>query len=578
MKGKMIEIIVCMLLIASAILPAQGIIPQNTHQTTTETQPITDETEWWPMFQHDIQLTGYTPGASPDTNKKLWEQHIDPDIWFSSPAILDDNLFIGTGERYDKTPKNLAEAKHFYDTTILMKDKTFNDILQQSNHPRSTEIGKLYRLNAKTGEILWEFEANGSIFASPTVDNNHVYIVSADSNNYAGRLYCIQIDNGQEVWSIPVLTGYTTPTLSNGKLYLLTFNTDDYNGSLQCFNAADGSELWNHTTGYIDFSLYTAPALADGNVFFTSIDSTDGIKCKITCLNQSTGQFLWDTRMSEMNFGYALSSPVITNHKAYVISADTLGFDQFWCVLTCFDTSDGSILWNYTMKENTTDELSFSSPTVSYGNVYVALMGSEWTYGKIMCLNADNGTIQWVHKSNDAYTLSSPIISDGKVFIGGLNMSLYEGNLYCFDAFTGDLLYTAFVDNDFIDSTPAIADETVYIAAVMGTTCAFQDSFKLRDIKGGLATVKFDIENVGGYDIQNIRYSMNVTGGIFEKINTQVNNTIEVLEAQTSDTIKAAPIIGFGKIQITITVEMEAVTPIVKTAEGIVLGIFVIIR
>ncbi len=568
-----------MLMIANVILIAQGNIPHCSEiPYNTGGQPVNDNTEWWPMFHHDIQITGFTPSDSPDTNKKLWENQIDSDIWFSSPAIVNDELLIGTGERYGEKPKNRQEVMDFYETQLFMKEKTFFDIIEKENRPITGEIGKLYRLNARTGEILWEFEANGSVFSSPSIENGLVYFVSADSQNYTGKLYCLNIDSGNEVWSLPVMSGFATPTLHDGKLYVLTINPDDYYGRLQCLNAADGSEIWNYTTGYIDFSLYTAPALADGKVFFTSVDVTTGIHCKISCLNQSTGQLLWATKISEMNFGYALSSPVIDNQKAYVISADTEGVDQFWCVLTCFDTSNGSILWNYTMKEETNDELSFSSPAVAYGNVYFALVGSGWIYGKIVCLNAENGTMQWVHKSNDAYTASSPIISDGKVFVGGVNLTLFEGKLYCFDAFTGNLTYTAFIENGFIDSTPAIADEVLYVGSQAGKVCAFEDVFKVGEIKGGLATVKADITNVGGYDIEDLHGTITVTGGLFNFVNTQKNYSISLLEAQTSDTIKAFPILGFGKIQITITAELEEVNPVVKKADGFVFGLFVIIR
>ncbi|KYK23776.1 hypothetical protein AYK25_09915 [Thermoplasmatales archaeon SM1-50] len=579
MKGKIIVIFIFMLMIANAIFIAQGNIPHCSEiPYNTAGQPVNDNTEWWPMFHHDIQISGFTPSDSPDTNKKLWENQIDSDIWFSSPAIVNDELLIGTGERYGEKPKNRQEVMDFYETQLFMKEKTFFDIIEKENRPITGEIGKLYRLNARTGEILWEFEANGSVFSSPSIENGLVYFVSADSQNYTGKLYCLNIDSGNEVWSLPVMSGFATPTLHDGKLYVLTINPDDYYGRLQCLNAADGSEVWNYTTGYIDFSLYTAPALTDGKVFFTSVDVTTGIHCKISCLNQSTGQLLWATKISEMNFGYALSSPVIDNKKAFVISADTEGVDQFWCVLTCFDTSNGSILWNYTMKEETNDELSFSSPAVAYGNVYFALVGSGWIYGKIMCLNAENGTMQWVHKSNDAYTASSPIISDGKVFVGGVNLTLFEGKLYCFDAFTGNLTYTAFIENGFIDSTPAIADEVLYVCSQAGKVCAFEDVFKVGEIKGGLATVKADITNVGGYDIEDLHGTITVTGGLFNLINTQKNYSISLLEAQTSDTIKAFPILGFGKIQITITAELEGVNPVVKKADGFVFGLFVIIR
>jgi outer membrane protein assembly factor BamB len=581
MRRLIIEPIVFMLMIVSTLVPAQGNIHLNTtSEKTSETGDplLADDVEWWPMFHHDVQLTGYTPGESPDTNYKLWDSQIDNEIFSSSPAIVNDKLVIGTGYRYKDRSGEVSEYKDFYNSELFMKDKTFFDIIQNDRNPSTNEIGKIYCLNAKSGAILWGIETNGSVFSSPVIDNGRVYFVSADSINYTGELYCLSLDSGAEVWSLSVMTGFATPTLSDGKIYLLTVNPVNYFGRLQCLDATDGHEIWNHTTGYIDFSLYTAPALADGKVFFTSIDVTTGIHCKISCLNQSTGQLLWATKMSEMNFGYALSSPVIDNQKAYVISADTIGTEEFWCVLTCFDTSNGSSLWNYTMKENTKNELAFGCPAVAYGNVYFASTEENWNYGKMICLNGENGTVQWIHKSNDVYMISSPVISSGKVFVGGVNTTVFEGNLYCYDAYTGDLLYTAFVDNNPVNSAPAIADNAIYLGAVFGKICAFKDIFKVGEIKGGLLSVKTDIMNVGDEDIQDLRYTISVVGGLFNRINTSVNNTIEVLEAQTSDSIKVSPIFGLGKIEITITVELEGVNPVIKKVHAIVFGIFVIIR
>lgn len=561
------------------MIPAQGTIPpaHEANRTTGDTSR-TNDIEWWPMFHHDVQLTGYTPSDSPNTNNKLWDRQIENDIWFSSPAIANDNLLIGIGHRYFKQPRETSAYRNMYDTELLMKDKTFSDIIRTHKTSSTSETGKVYRLNAQTGQILWAFETNGSVFSSPVIDNGRAYFVSADSNNFLGRLYCVNIDSGTEIWSLPVMTGYTSPALSGGRLYLLTINPDTYVGKLQCLNAADGSEIWNHTTGYIDFSLYTSPALADGNVFFTSVDVTSGIHCKISCLNQTTGQVLWATKLSEMDFGYALSSPAIANHKAYVISAQTQGSDEFWTMLTCCNTSTGSILWNYSMKENSIEEVSFSSPAVAYGNVYFALVNYDWMYGKVMCLNAENGSVQWVHKSGTVYTSSSPAVSDGKVFVGGVDMTFFEGNLYCFDAYNGTLLYTAFVDNELMDSSPAIAGDTVYICSVNGKMCAFRDPFTIGEIRGGLAAVKADVTNILGEDIGNLHYNISVVGGLFKHINTQVNDTIPVLEANTSDTIKASPILGLGKIRIIVTVKMEGLIPVVKEADGFVLGIFVIVK
>ena len=98
MKKGIICILVCMLMIATVMLPAQGNLNINIStekNNKTGDVLLADDVEWWPMFHHDVQITGFTPADSPDTNNLLWDNQIDKDIFFSSPAIFDDNLVIG---------------------------------------------------------------------------------------------------------------------------------------------------------------------------------------------------------------------------------------------------------------------------------------------------------------------------------------------------------------------------------------------------------------------------------------------------------------------------------------------------
>ena len=101
--------------------------------------------------------------------------------------------------------------------------------------------------------------------------------------------------------------------------------------------------------------------------------------------------------------------------------------------------------------------------------------------------------------------------------------------------------------------------------------------FPVATIKGGFATVKTDIINVGDEDIVDLSYTISVVGGIFNHINTQINKTIDVLEGQTY-TIRAFPIVGLGKIEITITIEVEGLNPVIKKAYGFVFGILVMTK
>jgi hypothetical protein len=159
MKKKILSLILFMLIFASVVLPAQGQFANslNDKKNMDNGNELHDDTiEWWSMFHHDVQLTGFTPADSPDTNKTLWENQIDKDIWCSSPAIVDNDLFIGTGHRYDLQSNGLVDFYNFYETHLFMKDQSFFNIIKYEQTPLSFEIGKLYRLNAQTGEIIWD--------------------------------------------------------------------------------------------------------------------------------------------------------------------------------------------------------------------------------------------------------------------------------------------------------------------------------------------------------------------------------------------------------------------------------------
>jgi len=54
---------------------------------TNERNPHTmSDIDWWPMFRHDLNHTGYSTSNAPDTNILLWNYKVGESVW-SSPAI-----------------------------------------------------------------------------------------------------------------------------------------------------------------------------------------------------------------------------------------------------------------------------------------------------------------------------------------------------------------------------------------------------------------------------------------------------------------------------------------------------------
>lgn len=534
-----------------------------------------DGTDWWTNFHHDLQLTGFTSAPAPDTNKKLWSKKLGDGVWFSSSSVVDDMLYIGTEEVETFNENEPLDAFSKFKNSIFMSDRSFIEYNSNIEKTLQTANGTIYCLNAKTGDTKWSYPTVGNVYSCPVVADGYIYVASADLNTYMGELYCFDAITGQKQWNQSIMTGYTSPIVSEGRLYILAIDPEDYYGKLLCLDASNGDEIWNHTTGYIDFSLYTAPAISDGKLFFTSVDIVGGIFCTISCLDITDGTEIWRTKLGTMDFGYALSSPTISDGKAYIVNAETENSD-FWTELNCVDTSNGDILWNYTMRDEA-DEICFSNPAVAYGNVYFGLVGGDWKYGKLICLDGKDGSTVWCDKSLYAYTLSSPVVAEEKVYIGGLETGLMEGEILCFDAFDGSLKWLGEIGNVLIDSTPAIVDGCVFVADDLGMVCAFKDAFEISSIKGGLASVKIDIANVCNEDLNDVSYSITVEGGLLNLINKSESETIPILEAQTSDVIRISPVFGIGKIKISATVSIVGVSSFKIKKEGFVLGPFVFV-
>ena len=73
MKKKIFGIFVCMLLIGTFLTVSGNdnynkIANKENNQITT-----TDDVDWWPMFHHDLESTGYTTSSAPTTNGVLWK-------------------------------------------------------------------------------------------------------------------------------------------------------------------------------------------------------------------------------------------------------------------------------------------------------------------------------------------------------------------------------------------------------------------------------------------------------------------------------------------------------------------------
>lgn len=562
MKKKIVGIIVCMLLFAT-VLPVAGTM--NFRKTNMGKQSIVDEeivsntgsdTNWWHMFRHDSGNTGYSSSVAPNTNNLRWKQETGEDIGFSSPVIVEDRLYISTGGFYaaeQLITSNIEKPSFLEELYPLSNMFEARDVLKEENS------GNLRCLDAATGTPLWEFpieEPN-----DPAVVDGKVYVTSFNLYAYNSIIYCLDAETGQNItWQHPIGGLALSPTIvADDEIYVSAIDLYSYSGTLYCFYAQNGTVKWAHTMPPYEFMYFSAPAVADGKVCFTTMDiySYSG---HLYCLDAETGQQSWPPKEVGIS---EFASPVIADGKVYAVGADIYSYSGD---LYCFDVETGTPQWTYPMGYS---QYSFSTPAVCEDGIYIAALDVPSYSSKIHHINM-SGTMVWQVPISGFTYYNSPVVADGKLYIAS-----EEGFFSCLDITDGGLLWN-YTLNETI-SSPAIADERVYIADDFGTIYAFEDALKIGDISGGIINAKAEIKNIGDSEFTNVNWSISVVGGMLGLINITATGTI-TLEANSSKIVRALPVFGLGKIQVTVTTTMPGLNIIEKTREGFVLGPFVIIQ
>jgi len=357
----------------------------------------------YPMFHYDAQRSGNVTGHAPVISNMLWSTEIGGLIG-SSPVVSDGKVFI---------------SNWFVDWE---------------------KKGKLYCLDAQTGEILWNnsIGSNGST-STAAIAEGKVFVGSV-----SGDIHCIDVSSGEKIWSREIENNpgshgvASSPLIYDGKVFVTSFS----DGTLHVFDF-EGNELWNLSTGNA-INWYTSPAAVDDKVFFaanidnytlcsvnmsshyllwsfntsTEVKSTPAIKDntiffasadRLYAVNITTGKELWNS-----SFSCSMSSPAVSSSRVYIGSSNSR--------LYCYDADDGSELWNTTVNGPI-----YSSPVVANNTVY---FGTNTANGTIYALNATDGTLRWLYALSPPsgsyyYIMSSPAVADEILFIGADNGRVY---------------------------------------------------------------------------------------------------------------------------------------------------------
>lgn len=181
--------------------------------------------------------------------------------------------------------------------------------------------------------------------------------------------------------------------------------------------------------------IYSAPALADGTLYFTSKSGA------LYAVDATTGKQRWVARLGDY---VVRSSPAVDHGTVYVGS----GFNLY-----AFDAATGKERWRFAMHY-----AGQSSPVVVGNQVFI---GSQEGY--LYAVDAGTGKANW-QVNTDGLVFASPSVAGDNLLIG-----TDAGNLLAIEMDNGHVAWRRQLDGPIFASV-AVDNETAYVTAANGFT------------------------------------------------------------------------------------------------------------
>ena len=279
-----------------------------------------------------------------------------------------------------------------------------------------------YCLNALNGQFIWGVEL-GESGASPAVYHNGVLLI----NTYSCTLYALEANTGKMLWSKWLAgTIYSTPSADENSVYVVYDNggsnpkNPDEDFVLASFDLKTGKMNW---ITWLDSEVIACPVVEGGNVHVASHSGTYYV------FDKKTGKEV--TTQQKIN---ALSSPTISANSIF-ITVETNGKEQ----VLVLDKTTYKVVRKYApanaFKSNKIVEqkdayaqMNFNgSHPIVYKNKYVVIVDAN----QVITFDATTEREIW-RKPISAHASQVPIVANDQIVV-----ATQTGELVSFDIKTG---------------------------------------------------------------------------------------------------------------------------------------------
>ena len=188
---------------------------------------------------------------------------------------------------------------------------------------------KLFALDAKTGEQLWEVATDNYILQTPAISGDMLYIggnfydpTPIDEGGHT-RLYALNRNDASLKWIYESEDGFPKRLYATEETLVFVGYQDYMNG----VDIATGELRWRYDTGN-----WTPSFLGAGDVIYFSSANT-----QVFALDVNTGESVWQFNIPEGTFNYLLDAPILLDGKLYFLTQQ----GDFFAL----DASNGNLLW-----------------------------------------------------------------------------------------------------------------------------------------------------------------------------------------------------------------------------------------
>lgn len=454
----------------------------------------------------------------------------------------------------------------------------------------SSETGpkRVYCLNGITGLSLWERPLGGPGFAAMGVEDftgdGVPDVLAGCSNDYETTGYGKGINGatgalewtftaaGSSVWGVEQLDDVTGDGIQDVII-------GDFSGHIYGLNAATGTQVYYLSISSVIITRLERLGDVNGNGY-ADIIPAHSTTTTTQVIDGYTGGVIWSHSVADQPWNVARIADITGDSIDDVL------------VGTLFNT-------NYVYFLNGVDGAELKK--ISYGQAVDAIasipdvigdysmeMVAGGRNGKVNCLSGGEN-LSAPQVSITADFIANPVSGTQPLVVQFTDLSTAENTTitsWQWDVdtdgtidstepnpswnYTEAGIYTVSLtvsDGDVSDTEIKVGYITVL---PVGTS-----NIEIGNITGGLLGVSATIKNIGTLDASLVNWNITLEGGIvlLGRINS---GTIASLPVGETTTVADAPVIGFGRISITVTVAVADSAPVTKTASGFLLLFMVV--